>query len=170
MAFFATYERIWHFLPLTNVSGIFSTYERIWHFCHLRTYLAFFATYERIWHFLPLTNVSGIFCHLRTYLTFFATLITSISVTRDREKIRKLWQPIIPSPWFSQCCLFLLVFQSLYLTVTYLEAQMIFPVMSLLNDTSIWTFNIVKFYSYYEQWNCSKPATVKTNTCSQSAD
>ena len=89
LAFFATYERIWHFLLLTSGSGIF---------CHLRVYLAFFATYERIWHFLPLTSVSE--------------------------------------------------FQWLYLTVTYLEAQMIFPVMSLLNDTSIWAFNIVKFYSF----------------------
>ena len=41
---------------------------------------------------------------------------------------------------------------------------MIFPVMSLLNDTSIWALNIVKFIvSYYEPWNCSNPATVKTN-------
>ena len=55
LAYFATYERIWHFLPLTNVSGIF---------CHL---------HERIWHILPLTNVSGIFCHLQTHLAFFAT-------------------------------------------------------------------------------------------------
>ena len=45
LAYFATYERIWHILPLTNVSGIF---------CHLQTHLAFFATYmyERILHFL----------------------------------------------------------------------------------------------------------------------
>ena len=115
MAFFATYERIWHFLPLTSVSGnfchsqayltIFATYERIWHFlpltsvsgifCHLRAYLAFFATYERIWHILPLTSVSDIFCHLRAYLAFCATLITNISVTRGREKKRKLWQKLL---------------------------------------------------------------------------